>query len=190
VKLFLWPVLVWLVFTRRLRGGVAAAATLAAVAGIWALTDRHGLSEYRAILRVLNQVYRNGSYSPQALALAFGGSSAVAAAVSVVLAAVGVGVIFLLRRRERDAFAAAVVLSLVATPILWMHYLVLLIVPLVLLSPSLSAWWLALIPLWATPSYASHGERWRLVLTLAVVAVIASAPWLRARRQTDQATLA
>ena len=193
VKLFLWPVLVWLVFTRRLRGSAAAAATIAAVVGVWVLTDRHGLTEYPTTLRVLNEIFRMGSYSPQALALAFGSSTAVAAAVSIVLAVVGVGVIFLLRRRERDAFAAAVVLSLLATPILWMHYLVLLIVPLVLFSPSLSVWWLVLAPLWATSTYASHGERWRLLLTLTVVAVVAAAPrsrWRRNPEQTDQASLA
>ena len=182
VKLFLWPLLVWLVVTRRLRGSVAAAATVAAVLGIWALTDRHGLTEYPTTLRVLNEVFRKGSYSPQALALALGASPAAAAAVSIVLAIIGVGVIFLLRRRERDAFAAAVVISLLATPILWMHYLVLLIVPLVLLSPYLSVWWLALVPLWATPASASHGELWRLLLTLSVVAVVASAPRLRERQ--------
>ena len=179
VKLFLWPLLVWLVLTRRLRGSVAAAATLAAVLGIWVLTDAHGLAEYPAVLRVLNDYYRAASYSPQALALAFGASPAGATALSIVIATVGVGVIFLLRRRERDAFAAAVVISLLATPILWMHYLVLLLVPLLLLSPSLSLWWLALVPLWATPISPSHGERWRLLLTLTVIAVVALAPRFR-----------
>jgi alpha-1,2-mannosyltransferase len=193
VKLFLWPLLVWLVVTRRLRGSLAAGATLVAVLGIWALTDRSGLGEYPALLRVLNQVFRRGSYSPQALSLSLGAAPAAAAAVSIVIAALGVAVIVALRRSERDAFAAAVIVALLATPILWMHYLVLLMVPLVLLNPSLSVWWLALIPLWATPQYASHGDRWRLLLTLAVVAVIASAPlWRRSRQPepTDHAALA
>jgi hypothetical protein len=186
VKLFLWPVLVWLVLTRRLRGSVAAALTIAVVLGIWVLTDRHGLAEYPTTLRVLNEVYRKGSYSPQALALAFGAPAGAAAAVSIVLAILGVGAIFLLRRQERDAFAVAVVVSVLATPILWMHYLVLLIVPLLLLGPSLSVWWIALVALWATPSYASAGDRWRLLLTLTVVAVVASAPRLRSRRPPEQ----
>jgi hypothetical protein len=79
------------------------------------------------------------------------------------------------------------VIFLFATPILWMHYLVLLIVPLLLFSPSLSAWWLVLVPLWTTPSSESSGDRWRLLLTLAVVAVVASAPRLRWRQDPEQA---
>src|SRR5205807_1350706 len=77
------------------------------------------------------------------------------------------------------------VVSLFATPLLWMHYLVLLIVPLLLFSPSLSVSWLVLVLLWATPRYASAGELWRLLLTLTVVAVVASAPRLLWRKQAE-----
>jgi hypothetical protein len=185
-KLFLWPLLVWLVLTRRWRATAASAATIAAVIGIWVLTDLHGLTEYPTTLRVLDESYRRASYSPQALALAFGASSAIAATVSILLAALGVGVIFLMRWRERDAFVAAVVVALFATPILWMHYLVLLIVPVLLFSPFLSVWWLVLVPLWATPTSDSAGERWRMLLTLAVIVIAASAPRLRWREYSEQ----
>ena len=190
VKLFLWPVLVWLVLTRRLRGSVAAAATLAAVVGIWALTDLHGLHDYPTTLRLLNQVYRKGSYSSQALAFALGASRHVALAVSIALSIGGLGVLWLLRRRERDSFVAAVMISMATSPLLWMHYLVLLIVPLVLVSPSLSAWWLVLVPLWATPLSQSHGALWRLLVTWAVVVVVAFAPEVLSRRRPQQTALA
>jgi alpha-1,2-mannosyltransferase len=177
-KLFLWPLLVWLLVTRRFRASIAAAATLAATLGLWGLSDAHGLAEYPTTVRVLNEVERAHSYSLQTLALSFGASSAAAASVSAVLAVVGVGVIFGLRMRERDAFLAAVAVALLATPILWLHYLVLLLIPLLLFRSVLTGSWFILALLWATPHPESMGSRWRILLVLATIGV-AFTPRLR-----------
>jgi hypothetical protein len=86
--------------------------------------------------------------------------------------AVGVGAaLFLLRRRgDEVTFAAAIVSALVATPILWNHYLVLLIAPIALVRPRLAPLWLLPLVLWATPHPESVGVVWRIVLVLAVIA--------------------
>src|SRR6266700_4101182 len=74
---------------------------------------------------------------------------------------------------DRRAFAVAVVASLVTTPLLWMHYLLLLFVPIAFYRPRLSGLWFLPLLLWLTPSSNSHGETWRIVLALAVLAVVA-----------------
>ena len=67
----------------------------------------------------------------------------------------------------------AVVASLVATPLLWMHYLLLLFVPIALYRPRLSGLWFLPLLLWLTPSSTRTATTWRIVLALAVVAVVA-----------------
>jgi hypothetical protein len=172
-KLFLWPLLVWLVATRRLRGSAAAAATLMAIISIWVLADLQGLRLYPDTVRVLNDVQRWKSYSPQTLALSLGLTARAAAAVVAVVAVGGTLAIIRARRDERRSFAVAVTVALLATPILWLHYLVLLFVPLALLRPRLSPAWALPVLLWVTPHPESLGNVWRIGLVLAVVLVAA-----------------
>jgi alpha-1,2-mannosyltransferase len=171
-KLFLWPLLVWLLLTGRLRASIAAAGTLVALLALWIVTGSRGLAEYPATVRVLNEVERSRSYSLQTLALSLGGSAGIAAGVSIALALVGVGVIFVLRRRERDALVAAIAVALLASPILWLHYLVLLLVPLLLFNSALTTRWIVLGLLWVTPHPESMGVRWRIIAALAAILVV------------------
>ena len=172
-KLFLWPLLVWLLVTRRFRAFGAALVTLAATAAIWASIDPSGMRRYPETVRLLNDVQRWKSYSVQSLFISLHVSTwtselmAGAAAVAVVVALV------LLRRRGDDVtFAAAVVAALIATPILWNHYLVLLLVPIALARPRFAPLWLLPLVLWVTPHPESLGLVWRIVLVLAVIVVV------------------
>jgi hypothetical protein len=74
---------------------------------------------------------------------------------------------------DRRGFAVAVVVSLVASPLLWLHYLLLLNVPIALYRPRLSGLWFVPLVLWLTPTTHSHGTTWRIALALLVVAVVA-----------------
>jgi hypothetical protein len=96
--------------------------------------------------------------------------------VSVVLSLLAVLAIALAARGrdgDRRAFAVAVVASLATTPILWLHYLLLLFVPIALYRPRLSGLWFLPVLLWATPTTHSHGATWRIVLALVIIAVVA-----------------
>jgi hypothetical protein len=64
----------------------------------------------------------------------------------------------------------AVAGALLATPVLWLHYLVLLFVPIALARPRLSAVWFAPLAFWITPLAHSNGSVWRTCLVLAVSA--------------------
>jgi alpha-1,2-mannosyltransferase len=174
LKLFLWPLAVWLVATRRWRASVlCAAVAVVLLLGGWAAIDFAGLRSYPRLIHVLEQVEAPVSYSPVAL-LGLKGSAQTAA--TVVLSLAVIGAVWLAARRpdgDRRAFAVAAVGSLVATPLLWLHYLVLVYVPIGLYRPRLSGLWFLPLVLWATPTTHSHGVTWRIVLALAVVAVVA-----------------
>jgi hypothetical protein len=175
LKLFLWPLGVWLVVTRRWRAAIVCASSgLILLLGGWAVIDFAGLRSYPTILHVLQQVEIPVSYSLVAL---FGLSGGAATAVTVVLSLTGIAAIWAAARGEggdRRAFAVAIFVSLVATPLLWMHYLLLLFVPIAFYRPRLSGLWFLPLLLWLTPSSNSHGETWRIVLALAVIAVVAA----------------
>jgi hypothetical protein len=184
-KVFLWPVLVWLLVTRRLRASAAAAATLAVVVATWAAVDLDGLRRYPTTLRVLNEVQRWKSYSVESLALSLGTSTRVAIGLATTIAVVGIAMIALATRGgdgERRALIVAVTVSLLASPILWLHYLVLLLVPICLTRPRLALLWAAPLLLWVTPSTDSTGSSWRIAFVLLVTAGVAVQS-LRSRHQ-------
>jgi len=173
-KLFLWPLGLWLLMTRRFRAMryAVAGAVVLVVAG-WGAIGFAGMSSYPHLLRVLSRVEEGTSYSPAAL-LHVSGSAA--DALTVVLAGVLVASVGLAARGadgDRRALAVAVIGSLVVTPIVWLHYFLLLFVPIALYRPRMSPLWFAPMVLWLTPSTHSHGVTWQIALTLLVTGVVA-----------------
>ena len=174
LKLFLWPLGVWLLATRRWRAAAICVGTgLILVLGGWAVIGFAGLSSYPTLVHLLEQVEAPVSYSVVAL-LGLSGGAATAATVALSLAAVlAVGFAARTPDGDRRAFAVAVLASLVATPLLWLHYLLLLFLPIALYRPRLSGLWFLPLLLWATPTTHSHGISWRIALALAVLGAVA-----------------
>lgn len=173
-KLFLWPLAVWLLATRRVRALAVflVTATLLGI-GAWAAIGFAGFRSYPRLLRVLARVEEARGYGVVSLVHATG---ATAEAVSLGLSvAVAVSIVVLARGAdgERRAFAAAVVGALAATPLLWLHYFVLLLVPIGLYRPRLSGAWFIPLALWLTPSTQPLGSTWRICLALLVLASVA-----------------
>ena len=152
LKLFLWPLLVWLVVTRRARRAVAA-GTIAAALGLvsWAVIGFRGIGDYPRLLQRLVDVEAENSYSVFAILRTIGAPELVAR-----LLVVGLGAFLLVLawraarasgmvelERDRRSLTLALAAALVLTPILWLHYLVLLFVPIALARPRLSALWFA-----------------------------------------------
>jgi len=175
VKLFLWPIGVWLLATKRWWAAAICVGTgLILLLGGWAVIDFAGLRSYPTLVHLLERVEAPASYSFVAL-LGLSGGPATAATV-VLSAATVVAVWFAARGSggDRRSFAVAVVASLLASPLVWMHYLLLLYVPIALYRPRLSGLWFLPLLLWATPTTHSHGTTWRIALALLVVAVVAA----------------
>jgi alpha-1,2-mannosyltransferase len=158
LKLFLAPLLLWLAFTRRLRAAVigTAAAVVLALAS-WAVIGFAGLADYPALLRELSDLEAEQSYSAVAVLASIGIPSTLATVLAV---AAGVALLVLAWRQcrgldddgDRRSFILVIAAALVLTPILWLHYLVILVVPIALARPRLALLWFvplaALIPSW------------------------------------------
>lgn len=167
-KLFLWPLWLWLVRTRRFAAAaVAAALAVLGTAAAWSAIGFAGLRDYPALLGRLTGLIGPESYSPYALGRALGLGGGAAQAAAYALAALLAAAAWRLRD-ERRLLTAAIAVSLVATPILWPHYLVLLFVPVALARRSFSPLWLAPAALWADAAGWSSGSVVRIAGLLAI----------------------
>ena len=144
-KLFVWPLVVWLLLTRRFRAAAwAVGASIALLLGAWALIGFEGLADYPALLREIQDVYAVRSVSLASAAGALGASVGMAVAVSAVAGVLLVGVAAWLVKGvdgHRRAFAAVVAACIVATPIVWPNYAALLLVPIAITWPRLAPAW-------------------------------------------------
>jgi hypothetical protein len=184
IKLFLWPLVGWLLVTRRWTAALLAAVAGAAVALVaWAAIGFDGLSTYLSLLRSLTHSEAARSYSLVALADRLHLPDA---QVSWLLIAIPISAVLLVacarapvRDRDRAVFTGAILLALLLTPIVWLHYFGLLLTPIAIREKRFSAWWLLPLAYWLSP--ITEPERqplWRLALVL----VLALA--LTARRST------
>ena len=176
-KLLLWPMFVWMVATRRLRAVfwslvIGLGVTFAA----WAVIGFDGLSGYPDLLRRLSEIQSERSYSIVGMVAALGLGDAVGQVLTLV---VGVGLLtgaVVLARRGDDArsFACAVAATLALSPIVWLHYLVVLLVPTAILRPRFSLLWLLPVLLWTSPrpGYAEGIQTFLPLLAAAVLLVL------------------
>ena len=177
LKLFLWPLLAWLLATRRSRAFFASVAMTAVfVLAPFATVGTHALKTYPHLLRMLTNVFGSSSFSLLAVFESFASSRSAELAVAAGSLAL-VGFISFLAAREdgdRQAFSAAVIGGVMLSPIVWAHYFVLLAVPIALARPRLSVLWFMPLVFWATGA-AALAEPHRLAIGVLVpLAVLAT----------------
>ena len=172
LKLLAWPLLLWLVATRRFRqAGVAAAVAAGAILGSWSLIAFQGLTQYGRLLDADATAFAVRSHSVVAAALRLGTTEGVARLLALVVAtAVAALVVRLGSERDLAFFAAALAFGLLASPILWTHYLVVLYVPLALAHRRPEAWLLT-IPYWLSP-LEPPPHVWKVLFVLALTVVV------------------
>jgi alpha-1,2-mannosyltransferase len=183
VKLFLWPLFALLAAGDRRRAGLVslAAAGIAAL-GSWALIGFAGLMDYPRLLGELSRVESPSGYGPTSLALAVGLPREAALACALALGLpllVAAGVLSRRPGSELTALACAIAATLALSPVVWLHYLVLLLVPIAAAHRRLGLVWFAPLLFWVTPTTASSGSLWRIALVLAIATVtlvLAAAP--------------
>jgi Glycosyltransferase family 87 len=139
-KVFLWPLGVWLVSTRRARAvALSVALTLSLLLVSLLVIGASHFTDYHDSVRQARHL-AEASYSPFALLRSLGLASAGA---TLVVALIGLSIIaaswFL--RDERLTFSLAVFAALVMSPVIWIHYLVLVYVPIAIARPRLSPLW-------------------------------------------------
>ncbi len=176
LKPLLWPLAIWFAATRRWRAaGLTAVVTGAGLLAGYAALHVDGVRSYPALVKATTTVEGRGSYSVYGLLSRLGLPAPLAGAY-VIGAALLVATWVLARRDERLSFVAAIGATLALTPVMWVHYFTLLLIPLALGSRRLSWWWAPAVVMWfvnAKPADASPASItlvwWLVLLTLAAL---------------------
>jgi hypothetical protein len=141
----------------------------------WAVIGFDGLTAYPRLLAADAQAFQARGHSLVAAGMRLGLPAATGLAAGLVLAiaaAVWASRTTDASSRDRRLFAAAVGGSIVLTPIMWTHYLVVLFVPLALARPRLGPAWLVTLAFWLS-LVEPPPQTWRLLATLVAGLVVA-----------------
>jgi Glycosyltransferase family 87/Dolichyl-phosphate-mannose-protein mannosyltransferase len=182
LKLYLWPLAAWPALTGRFRTTLAAAAAAVGLILLpWSVLGFAGLGGYPGLLRHLSSDEASSSYSVIALAVRAHLPEAVGVVVSLLVATgllVAAGAVARMQGREGDALALTlcVAAALAASPIVWIHYFVLLLVPLALTQPRFSLLWLVPFAYYPLGEHSwPAGDAGKLGLALVTTCVILGA---------------
>ena len=189
LKLFLWPLVLWFVITRRFKAAaVAACSSVVFLFVPWIPLDGAGLMSYPHRLSLLSSLEAKRGFSPAALlahlGLGWGAAQAVGYALGVAL------LVLAYRRRSSEAAALGLVCSaaLLLTPILWPNYLLIMLVPLALLRPRFGVVWLLPVVLIGQP--VIDPAVWEIAVFLGILAVLTLDPAERLPFRRPQPVLA
>jgi hypothetical protein len=174
-KLLAWPLLLWLLVTRRIRCSAIAVVSAAALLLLsWAAIGFKGLVDYPKLLAADAHAFETRSNGVVAGVMRLGASQQLATGLAIACAAaVVLAIVHVARRSDQGYFAAAIVAGLLVSPVLWSHYLVLLLVPLAACRPRLDRVWLLTAAFWLSPFENPHA--WQIGLVLITVTTIAIA---------------
>jgi glycosyl transferase family 87 len=146
-KLFVWPLLFWLLGTRRYRAfGAALIATCMGLLVPWAVIGFDGMTSYPDLLRIAEELYAGHSYSVATALSALGTDAELASRATLGLGvAIAAGAFYAGRRGADSASVSLAVLAAVlGSPIVWPYYYALLLVPVAIARPRFSGLWVAL----------------------------------------------
>lgn len=167
LKPILWPMAIWMIARRRYRPAVVSGLVAGTLTGATFLAFG-GFTQYVDVSRALAETLGPESYSLMAL-----GIPGWAVAVPILLSCFFAD--------DRRAFTLALAASLAISPIVYVHYLALLAVPLALAFPTFGPVWLLAIVAWLVPG-SSNGELWQTCLVLALLAVMTAVALGRGER--------
>jgi len=189
-KLLLWPMFVWMLAMRRLRTTMwAVLIGLGAMFGAWAAIGFDGLEGYPDLLRRLSDLQAERSYSIVGMTSTLGVGEALGQVLALVLGAwLLIWCVVLARRGdEARAFTCAIAATLVLSPIVWLHYLVALLVPLAILRPRFSIIWLLPVLLWVSPK-PGYAEGVATFMPAIAAAILVTVLLVRPRAESPVAT--
>jgi len=184
-KVFLWPLLVWLVLSRRVAtAGLAVLVAAVVTVGSWAALGFAGLGEYPHLLSSLSAAVQSKGWSAVALGLSLGLSSGAAKALAFALGCALLAGAGLARRSNRDLwlFTLAIAAAIAFSPIVWLHYFLLLVAPLAIAYPRLSRAWFIPLLFWIWPFQETGGDTWKILLGFVLLVVLTTAVLTENRR--------
>ena len=173
IKVFPIVIAIWLLATRRLR---AFAWMLAAIVALnlvaWTVIGWAQVSVYLHVVSAVRRYDELRGYSLISFALHLGAGQATAYAIGIASAAAVLLVALRAQGASRDriVLSGCVAASLLISPLVESHYIVLMIVPLALAQPTLSRIWALPLVLLVTP--ADFPDIWSHALGLCVFAAL------------------
>lgn len=159
VKLFPWPLVIWLVGTRRYAAAVTA-VVVALTSFVLILPFADPL-DYFTLLHRLSDSMGVGTYSLY-------GTTTLSRVVWIAL--IGLVLLSAARLDDRKSFTLAVAACFLVSPIVWLHYFSLLMVPLAIARPRLSAIWFLPLGNWGLS--VAPGSDWQLARAIAITGAI------------------
>ena len=190
-KLFLWPVaFVIAAIDGPRRAALLLTSAVGTAVASWAIIGFADIERYPQMLTDLSAAEAHISYSTTGLAYALGLPLVLGTYAGLAL---GLGVAAMAYRagsrgRRDAAFTLAFVAALLMSPIVWMHYLTLLFMPLAARFPRFNALWLVPLLLWADWHQAPKGDGLSFVGIWACVAVVVIAS-LRSDQRPSRAVV-
>lgn len=173
VKLFLWPLLVWEARASLRRLVITFGYAVVILLGSWAAIGFAGLRGYWGVLEKIEPYWQSTGYGFSPLLQDAGmPTTATSILLSMLSLASTVSVAALIAKKrldDRQSLVLLVAVALLFSPVSWLHYAMLLIVPIALTTPRFSWQWLLPMALWATPAEQANGSVWRLVLFALVI---------------------
>ncbi|HET7515428.1 MAG TPA: glycosyltransferase 87 family protein [Gaiella sp.] len=150
IKLFVWPLVVWLAAVGQRTGAAMAAAV--GCASLLAVLPFTGFDAYVHALHRVSAAYDQDSYTVFGFIVQSGGSETVARVLTLALA-----VALLWGTWHYRSFTLAIGAALVASPIVWLDYFALSAIPLGIARPQLS-------PVWFVPliTVGAEGAGWKI----------------------------
>jgi alpha-1,2-mannosyltransferase len=155
LKPLMWPLALWLLATRRWRAsgyGLATGVVINLVS--WSIV---GFGKVGVYLRDsgldTRHAWRAGygvaaAFGHLGLSHAFGDVMTVVACAVLAAAIIYVGFV---RHRERQALVLTIIMMLAASPLLWVHYFALLLIPMALERPRMNWLWALPVLMWVCP---------------------------------------
>jgi alpha-1,2-mannosyltransferase len=166
LKLLLWPIGIWLLACRRFAS--AAVAGGIAVTGTLLVLPFVTLGSYAHLMSNLGNTFGPQSYSVVGLLSRWGVTNTGVAH----LVAAGIGLVVIAVASSRRSLPLAICASILLSPIVWIHYFVLLIIPLALIGTRLAAHWFLPLFLWFCPPDGPGVHAWNIVVALMVLCAV------------------
>jgi hypothetical protein len=174
-KLFLWPLGLWLIARRRYRalGWGVAVGGVVSLAG-WAILGFGELRRYDHLVHALVERLRNRGFTLMSLSQDLVGNRTPGYVVAVMLALTAAVLCLAVGRRgrDRDALTLSLVVALLATPLVWLHYFALFLVPAAVARPTMSAVWKIPLIYWLCVAGARRPETWQVFLAFGAMALL------------------
>jgi hypothetical protein len=180
-KLVAWPLLVWLLASRRYSAARAAVVTtVLLLLASWGVIDFQGMFSYPHLLSLDGLIFERSVLSMSAVSLfihvGMPPSASMLASVAVSLL-VGGAALARGRGSETSWFAVAVLASLLWSPLMWTHYLVVIFAPLCVSHPRSLRVWLVTAGFWVWVPSQNYDVRAIVTLvTAGALTVLAARP--------------